>query len=115
MKKTTHAKQTLLEEYLPNVRDILKDRGSKYGVFATQAFISQELEHVMISSGCWYRMQPDQREALKMITHKISRILNGNPDYADSWQDIAGYAELVASRLYLEMTENEQPPNREGR
>lgn len=34
-----------------------------------------------------------------MIAHKIGRILNGDPNYADSWIDIAGYAKLVADRL----------------
>lgn len=39
------------------------------------------------------------REALDMIAHKIGRILNGDHDYADSWDDIAGYARLVADRV----------------
>ena len=39
------------------------------------------------------------REALFMIAHKIGRIVNGDPWYADSWVDIAGYAKLVADRL----------------
>ena len=34
-----------------------------------------------------------------MIAHKIGRILNGDPNYADSWVDIAGYAQLVANEL----------------
>jgi hypothetical protein len=44
-------------------------------------------------------LTPDQQEALDMIFHKIGRIVNGDPDYADSWIDIAGYATLVADRL----------------
>lgn len=44
-------------------------------------------------------LAPDQQEALDMICHKIGRIINGDPDYADSWHDIAGYAQLVADRL----------------
>jgi len=44
----------------------------------------------------------DQREALEMIAHKIARILNGDPNYADNWIDIAGYATLVANRLEKE-------------
>lgn len=43
--------------------------------------------------------QADAVEALEMIAHKIGRILNGDPGYADSWVDIAGYAQLVADRL----------------
>jgi hypothetical protein len=45
------------------------------------------------------KLEDDQAEALEMIANKIARILNGDPDYADSWTDIAGYATLVAERL----------------
>ena len=44
-------------------------------------------------------LKADQQEALDMIAHKIGRIINGDPDYADSWDDIAGYAKLVGDRL----------------
>lgn len=44
-------------------------------------------------------MDPDMREALEMIAHKIGRILAGDPAYDDSWVDIAGYATRVAERL----------------
>ena len=32
-------------------------------------------------------------------SHKLGRIINGNPDKVDHWTDIAGYAKLVADRL----------------
>ena len=44
-------------------------------------------------------LEDDQREALDIIFHKIGRIINGDPDYADSWHDIACYAQLVGDRL----------------
>jgi hypothetical protein len=44
-------------------------------------------------------MAPDQWEALDMICSKISRIVNGDPDYDDSWVDIAGYAQLIVNSL----------------
>ncbi|WP_257617167.1 hypothetical protein [Campylobacter pinnipediorum] len=34
-----------------------------------------------------------------MIAHKIARILAGNPNYKDHWDDIAGYATLVSKEL----------------
>jgi hypothetical protein len=34
-----------------------------------------------------------------MISHKIARILNGDPCYHDSWHDIVGFAKLVADGL----------------
>jgi hypothetical protein len=34
-----------------------------------------------------------------MIAHKISRIVNGDANYMDSWVDIVGYAQLVIDKL----------------
>ena len=34
-----------------------------------------------------------------MIQHKIARILNGDPNWKDTWDDIAGYAKLIGDKL----------------
>ena len=47
----------------------------------------------------WQRLSPDKKEALEMIRHKIVRILNGDPEFHDSWHDIVGYAKLAADRV----------------
>ena len=36
---------------------------------------------------------------LGTIADKIGRILSGDPNYADNWHDIQGYAKLVEDRL----------------
>jgi hypothetical protein len=77
----------------------LAERGSRYGEFEDGAFIMQSLKGVMQSTDGWTRLSPPQREALEMIQHKIGRILNGDPNYADSWVDIAGYAKLISDSL----------------
>ncbi len=77
----------------------LAERGSRYGVFTEHARITQTLKAMMRNSPRWAQLRADQEEALEMIAHKIGRILNGDPNYADSWVDIAGYAKLVADRL----------------
>jgi hypothetical protein len=84
---------------MSDVNEILEERGSRYGLFITHAEITCALKEVMYHNGGYSKMAPDQREALDMIFHKIGRIINGDPDYADSWIDIAGYAKLVADRL----------------
>lgn len=83
------------------VTDTLVERGSRYGDFAGQAKVTQELKglvryHLKARTKV---LAPDQQEALDMIMHKIGRIINGDQDYADSWHDIAGYATLVDKRL----------------
>jgi len=85
----------------PTVTDTLVERGSRYGDFAGHAEVTQELKglvryHLKARAKV---LAPDQQEALDMIIHKIGRIINGDPDYADSWHDIAGYASLVDKRL----------------
>lgn len=84
-----------------NVNEILAERGDRYGTFTGHAALTQHLKGVirqaLIERG--KVLADDQMEALEMIVHKIGRIVNGDPDYADSWQDVAGYAQLVADRL----------------
>ena len=75
------------------------ERGARYGLFTGHAHITQGIKAVMQTHDGWDRLADDQREALEMIAHKVGRILNGDPDYADSWHDIAGYARLVEQRL----------------
>jgi hypothetical protein len=88
------------------VAQTLNERGSRYGSFDTHAAITQEIKSVMQATGNWRLLAHDQREALEMIAHKIGRILNGDPNYSDSWHDIAGYASLVDARLICEENED---------
>jgi hypothetical protein len=78
---------------------LLALRGSRYGAFADNAKLSQALKAVMRSGPNWESLDADMKEALEMNAHKISRILCGDPNYDDSWVDIAGYATRVADRL----------------
>jgi hypothetical protein len=83
------------------IGEILDERGKRYGTFVGHAEVSQQLKTVM-NDALMQRdkdLTNDQYEALDMIAHKIARIINGDPNYADSWIDIAGYAQLVADRL----------------
>lgn len=80
----------------------LAERGSRYGKFKDHAKITQELKQAIfrhLDTVSKVELSDDQQEAIEMICHKIGRIVNGDPDYADSWIDIAGYAKLVADRL----------------
>lgn len=77
----------------------LAERGTRYGRFTKHAEVTQQLKKVMFRHRPREELESDMVEALEMIVHKIGRILNGDPGYADSWTDIAGYAKLVADRL----------------
>ena len=90
-----------------SIEQTLEDRGAKYGSFVGHARITQDIKHVYTTSPNWPILAYDQRECLDMIAHKIGRILNGIPDFHDSWHDIIGYAKLVADRLEEEQREKE--------
>lgn len=79
----------------------LAERGSRYGDFAGHAEITQKIKDVMRTSKTsnWDKLTYSQKESLEMAAHKIGRILNGDPDYADSWHDVAGYVRLVEKQL----------------
>jgi hypothetical protein len=86
---------------MPNPSTIdstLAERASRYGSFTGHAKITQDLKRAMVQ-GNWPRLADDQKECLEMLAHKIGRILNGDPDYHDSWHDLVGYSKLVADRL----------------
>lgn len=81
------------------IEDTLAERGSRYGEFYEHARIAQRLKDVMRDSPNWERLTPAMKESLEMQAHKQARILNGDPNYKDSWTDIIGYARLVEKVL----------------
>jgi DNA-binding transcriptional regulator GbsR (MarR family) len=86
---------------MTDIVETLTERGSRYGTFTGHAEATQTLKAIFRSKmgEKWDRLADDQKESLEMIAHKLGRIINGDPNYADSWVDIAGYAKLVADRL----------------
>jgi sulfur carrier protein ThiS len=85
---------------MTSVAEILLQRGHRYGEYINVATTSQELKHI-IAKGATAHSMPDNDmlESLDMIANKIARIVNGDPYYKDSWQDIAGYAQLIVDKL----------------
>ena len=79
---------------------VLSERGSRYGSLMSNATISQNLKEILHNSTNWEAMPPDMKEALHMIVHKISRIVEGDFEYDDSWIDISGYSTRVVERLH---------------
>ena len=87
---------------MSTIDNTLNERGTRYGAFTGHAQVTQLLKRAMGQHPGWRKLQDDQREALEMTAHKIGRILNGDPNYIDSWHDIIGYVRLVEQRLEKE-------------
>ena len=89
----------LLEDKELSVSSTISERGENYGSFTTGAATMQALKETLRANPGYERLEPYQREALDMIMHKASRIVNGNPNYIDSWRDISGFSQLVCDEL----------------
>jgi hypothetical protein len=83
----------------PSIGDIIKERETTHGDFEMKAIFIQEIMEDISGLYIWKDMSADQKESIHMIIAKLSRIIYGNPNHADHWIDIAGYAKLVSDRL----------------
>lgn len=90
---------------MTSIDDVTAERGKRYGNYADHAAISQAIKNILYSAlaanpnADLDTLDDDIKETLEMIAHKLGRIVNGDPYYADSYIDIAGYAKLVGDRL----------------
>lgn len=73
---------------------LLQEREKTHGSFETNARISQELKTIFWGHRDLCKLSPTHHEALDMIALKLSRILSGQANFKDHWDDIAGYAKL---------------------
>ena len=87
---------------MTDVTSTLAERGARYGTFYDHATIAQGLQEVLLEAPNWFKLKPDVRQMCIVITDKLARILNGDPDYTDNYHDIQGYARLVENRLLEE-------------
>jgi hypothetical protein len=84
---------------MSNIEEVLEERETTYGGFTMNAIVSQGMKSHLKLGSSWNSMPVAHKEALEMICHKMSRIVNGNSEYKDSWTDIIGYASLVEKEL----------------
>lgn len=82
-----------------DIQEILKEREKTHGDFSVHATITQAIKSCYKITDSYDNLISPQRESLDMIAHKIGRILAGNPNVKDHWDDIAGYATLVSERI----------------
>ena len=75
---------------------MLNEREKTHGQYAKTAETSQKIKLTMMLSKNWNRLTEPQAEAIEMIASKLARILNGDPNFRDHWDDIAGYAQLAS-------------------
>lgn len=88
---------------------LLQERQKTHGSFAQNAGISMQIKGIFDLNGA-HKLCPVHREALDMIALKLSRILSGQAEFKDHWDDIAGYAQLASEACNAPVS-NAQPRN----
>ena len=94
---------------MSNIDDIQKQRGSTYGSFSDNATVYIKLQNIIIDAvenneHHGDKFTPEMMLALTMSIHKISRIVNGNPEYLDSWIDAESYLNLGRKSIENKVT-----------
>lgn len=83
-----------------NPAALTDERRNTHGKFNNTARYIQSIKRV-ISGALEERvargdkpLTDQQVESLEMVAHKMGRILSGDPDFQDHWDDIGGYAHI---------------------
>jgi hypothetical protein len=81
---------------------LIKERAATHGDFEQDAFVAQTIKNVVYSiheAHSRHHLSDAQCQAIDMIASKLGRIAAGDCNIRDHWDDIAGYARLVAKTL----------------
>lgn len=81
---------------LETTEDLLNERDKTHGSFVINSRVSQQIKDAIRNEPTYSQLHAIHREALDFIAGKIGRIMAGQYDFDDHWDDIAGYAKLPA-------------------
>lgn len=81
---------------MSDIKIVLTERKQTHGDYASVAATYYELLKAL---GDTSRLSPIQLMSIQMICHKLARIANGDPNFADHWRDCCGYSQLALNEL----------------
>ena len=85
------------------IDDTLNTREATHGDYSMTASAAQEIKTTIRKyASTDIRLNYVMMESLDLIATKIARALVGDSQHADTWHDIAGYAQLVVRVLPVE-------------
>jgi len=77
-----------------DVNEILTQREKTHGKYADVAKLAQTFKEIIHDTPNWEKLNDGQKESLEMICNKMGRLLNGDHNFVDHWDDGAGYFTL---------------------
>lgn len=81
------------------IEELLSERAKTHGQYYNHAEITQETKDLWHTAHNFHELTDEMKETLDMIAHKVGRILSGDPNVLDHWDDIAGYSKLVSQAI----------------
>lgn len=80
---------------------LLAERAQTHGNYITTTQIIQAIKDAirLNPDAPFHKLDAAQRESIEMIANKMGRIISGDPNFVDHWDDIAGYARLAAEHI----------------
>jgi len=84
---------------MTDIEALVAERTTRHGDFNDQARIAQALKRAVQCEPTWEMLRDTHREAIDMILHKVARIVAGDPNFHDHWDDIGGYAKITRDRI----------------
>ena len=76
--------------------EIIDSRAKTHGDYEKAAELEDKIFEALENMDSWYSLEPRHRKSLRNIVTKMARIMAGDPNFPDHWEDIAGYALLAA-------------------
>jgi hypothetical protein len=97
---------------MKTTEEVIEERSKTHGNYSDVAAFAQAVMRAVEATPNWPLLSDVHRDGIHMIMHKVSRALNGDPMEPDHFDDIAGYAKLVANwiRVYRSPVIQEQAP-----
>lgn len=78
---------------------LLDEREKTHGDYVEVCVLAQNIKKLLRGSKNWAKMPLTHKESVDMIASKLARILSGDFDEEDHWQDVAGYAILIVNQI----------------
>jgi hypothetical protein len=81
------------------VEKLIEDRERTVGNFTDQSEMIEQTLTIWMDTKNWDDLLPYEKQALRMLLHKVGRILVGDAHFKEHWVDAEGYIHLVVQRL----------------
>ena len=82
-----------------NTEQLLQNRQCSHGDYPSKSEYIQKMKSLTRSQTGWSKLTSSQKESLDNIFQKVGRVITGDNNFKDHWDDISGYATLISEKL----------------